>query len=232
MTLADPQLSQSVPVHYQTMPQIVLVELRKAILEGTLQPGQRLRQDDIASSLGVSRIPVREALRQLEAEGFVVTVPHRGTVVAGLSAEDIEEIYLMRVALEGLAARLAAVKIGPRELTEMHELHLQIERASQSPDLQEFLRLDRSFHATHYSSALRPRLWQRISSLRDASERYICTYVALPGRIEKSLEHHRRLLEACERRDGDLAAKLVVEDLERTAAALISYIDRETRPRS
>lgn len=232
MVLTGPQIYSGLPAHYQTMPQLVLVELRKAILNGTLQPGQRLRQDDIAVSLGVSRIPVREALRQLEAEGFVVTVPHRGTVIADLSPEDVEEIYLMRIALERLAARLGAEKIGPEELGEMHRLHLEIQRASQAPDLQEFLLLDRRFHATHYSSAQRPRLWQRINSLRDASERYICTYLALPGRIERSLEHHRQLLEACERGDCDLAAQLVVEDLERTAAALISYIGRAAWPQS
>ena len=96
--------------------------IREAILEGSYKPGDVLRESTIATELGVSRTPVREAIRQLELEGLVQSIPNKETVVAGITQEDVEDIYLIRSRLEGLAARKAAERITEQDLQEMEEI--------------------------------------------------------------------------------------------------------------
>jgi len=186
----------------QTREDFVIDELREAIVRGHFKPGEKLDQEEIAELLNVSRIPVRQALRTLTAEGLVKMYPHRGAVVAELSREELEEIYFLRGVLEGVAARLAAPK-----MDEVHIAKLQaiLEKMDQLTDLDGWLDLNRDFHNTIYDVIDRPRLRAMIESLRNTAAPYIREYIASPEYLEATRISHRRILEACINRDGLLA---------------------------
>jgi DNA-binding GntR family transcriptional regulator len=165
-------------------------ELRAAIIAGTLEPGAPLRQDRIARRLGLSHIPVREALRRLDADGFVKITPMCGATVAALSAREIEELSEMRVALELLALRLAAPKIGSAELRRAGEILNRMDRMS--PRWGE---LNTEFHLVLYAPADRPRLLQQIESLHKNIERYVVHEEKVGKGLRGTQKEHRLLLE-------------------------------------
>src|SRR5574344_2068817 len=111
---------------YQPLREVVCETLREAIISGVLRPGERLMEIQLAEELGVSRTPVREAIRKLELEGFVIMIPRRGTYVANLSIKDINDVYEIRISLDVLAAGLAAERIEPEEIAELNRLLLEI----------------------------------------------------------------------------------------------------------
>lgn len=183
-------------------------ELRTAIIGGELEPGSQLRQDRIARSLGLSHIPVREALRRLEAEGLVKIKPMCGATVVELSAREIEELNEMRVALESLALRLAAPKIGPAELRRAGQILKRMDRMS--PQWGE---LNLEFHRTLYDPADRPRLLAQIEGLHRSVERYVIhTRKAAKGHKGTQREH-RRLLELLRDRRIDDALELLTDHI-------------------
>lgn len=218
------QIAQNARQRYVTAQQMVEESLRRAILDGTIPPGQKLNQHELAAAYGVSRVPVREALRILEAEGLVIFHPHRGAVVAGLSAEEVEELYAMRVGLEALAARLGAEGMDSEFLLKMERAHEQMRMAALSGDIDTFLHADLEFHATHYLASGRVRLWERILQLRKASQRYIRRFWRHPDGMRWTLASHQGILEACRDRDPARAVAIVREDLERTAKELIEQL--------
>ena len=129
----------------QTREEFAAQKLREAILLGHLKPGDKLDQNEIAELLGISRSPVRDALRTLAAEGLVEVIPHRGAAVAELSADEVEEIFLIRRILEGMAARLATQRIGPAQIAELQAV---LDEIDQTSDLDGWLELNRRFHHT------------------------------------------------------------------------------------
>jgi DNA-binding GntR family transcriptional regulator len=188
----------------QTREDFVIDELREAIVRGHFKPGEKLDQEEIAELLNVSRIPVRQALRTLTAEGLVKMYPHRGATVAELSREELEEIYFLRGVLEGVAARLAAPKMDEAHIAKLQAI---LEKIDQLTDLDEWLDLNREFHNTIYEVINRPRLLAMVESLRNTSAPYIRDYIASPEYLEVTRLSHRRILEACINRDGILAQK-------------------------
>jgi GntR family transcriptional regulator, rspAB operon transcriptional repressor len=195
----------------------VAAELRQAIVRGELVGGERLNPAEIAERLGVSQTPVREALQLLASEGLVRNDSFRGARVAELSAEEYEELYLMRIGLEDLAARLGAARISQDGIDQMAELLHQMESAAQEADIDRFCILDRRFHLTHYSASGRQSLVDRIMHLRLASERYARAAYALPRvSMNETLKTHRELLAAVRARDGDRCAAVLQDDLTRT----------------
>lgn len=146
-----------------TAQELVLSTVRTAILQGVLEPGARLRQEDLADLFGRSRIPVREALRALEYEGLVTSEPHRGFTVTTLDADDIEEVYELRILLEGQAVRLAVPLMTDEDLTELDAL---FERMQSATDPDEQLASREAFYTRLYSISGRPRLVGLIARLR------------------------------------------------------------------
>ncbi|MBI3977452.1 MAG: GntR family transcriptional regulator [Chloroflexi bacterium] len=197
---------------YRTVELFVFDQLRRAILDGTLQPGEWLRQDDMAERLQVSRMPVREALRVLATEGLVTLVPHRGAVVTDLSVEDLEEIYAARCGLEALAARIGAERVTDGVLAEMHRYYEELDALAWN-DLGGYLKAERQFHAVCYQASGRERLIKIVDDLRERAERYIRLAHSSPGRLPESLAFQRAFLEACERRNGRDAEQIIQEAL-------------------
>jgi len=147
----------------QTAQDLVLEAMRGAILNGIVAPGARLRQEELAEAFGTSRIPVREALRALEYEGLVTSEPHRGFTVTSLDADDIEEVYELRILLESHAVRLAIPMMTDEDLSDLEEL-FQAMQSAPGPDEQLVAR--ERFYIRLYSITARPRLVGLIARLR------------------------------------------------------------------
>jgi DNA-binding GntR family transcriptional regulator len=206
----------------QTREDFVIDELREAIVRGHFKPGEKLDQEEIAELLNVSRIPVRQALRTLTAEGLVKMYPHRGATVAELSREELEEIYFLRGVLEGVAARLAAPRMDEAHIAKLQAI---LEKIDQLNDLDEWLDLNREFHNTIYEVINRPRLLEMIESLRNTSAPYIRDYIASPEYFEVTRLSHRRILEACINRDGILAQQETQKHLKVVGEGVLVDVD-------
>jgi DNA-binding GntR family transcriptional regulator len=181
----------------------------------------------LAEELGVSRTPVREALRNLELEGFIVMVPRKGAYVADLSIKDIVDVFEIRAALEGLAAGLAAERITGEELEEMERLLVEKGESIKQNDFSRLVAVDTKFHETIYKASRNDRLSTIISNLREQIQRFRSTSLSYPGRMKESLEEHRGILEAIEARDSQTARQLAQEHIENAENAFIESIKKD-----
>lgn len=181
----------------------VLSQIREGIRSGRYKPGERVRETEVADWLGVSRTPVREAMRRLESEGLVVFESWRGVVVANLDRQQISELYAMREVLEGAAARLAARHIDEAELDLLGVL---LERADAAADDPEMLaEINRQFHETIQGAAHNRYLTQNLEQLRNALALLRGTTFAVPGRAITAAKEHRSIVKAICVRDADAA---------------------------
>ena len=151
---------------HQALRDIVYTTLRDAIRSGLLKPGDRLMEIQVAKELGVSRTPVREASRRLEAEGMVVMVPRRGTYVSSMSLRDINDVFEIREALETLAAGLAAERITDEELDELERIMVTMDEMVQQGKLDELVAMDIRFHEQIYAASRNVKLVNILSNLK------------------------------------------------------------------
>lgn len=206
----------------------VLTAIRDAILDGRYPPGSKLDQRELARSLNVSLIPLRESLRQLGAEGFVRIYPHRGAFVADVSSDELEEIYLIRQTLEELISRLAVPNLSSKTLEQLGILMRAMTQATAERDSEQLLELNRSFHFAIYQESNHPLLLQMITSLWDRSIRYRRLYQNLPGRPQQALAEHRQILAACKAGDAVAAGKAVRNNVHQTAVGILSQVQRNS----
>lgn len=212
---------------YKPLRELVLEAIREAIINGTLKPRERLMEIQLAEELGVSRTPVREALRKLELEGFIVMVPRKGAYVADLSFKDIADVFEIRAALEALAAGLAAERITDEELEEMERLLVEKAEAIAANDMEKLVAVDTRFHDTLYRASRNERLYNIISNLREQIQRFRTTSLAYPGRMKQSLEEHRGIVEALQARDVQLARNLAQEHIENAENSMLEAIKKD-----
>jgi DNA-binding GntR family transcriptional regulator len=201
---------------------VSLVEtLRDEIVRGDLVPGQYLRLEETAARFDVSTMPVREALRDLEAEGVVTSFPHRGAMVTQLSADELQDIYEIRAALEEMAARLAVPCVTEAILTELTSLIEQIE--NHVGDVATLVKLNHQFHLTLYAASGRKHLCELIRMLRYRSQHYLHVYTAEVdvGHSPQTPGEHRAILEACKRGDAEQAAALTREHVAEAGRAIV-----------
>ena len=204
---------------YQPLREVVAEALRDAIKSGTLAPGQRLMEIQLAEELGVSRTPVREAIRKLEQEGYVVTVPRRGAYVASVSIRDINEIFEIRAALEVLACELAAERITEEEQERLERLLVAIGGQIEAGDMEKIVETDMRFHDLLYQASRNTRLVGIISNLREQLTRFRSASMSFPGRLKETLEEHREIVDAIAQGDvqgAKQAAEAHMEKAERT----------------
>ncbi|CAN5750747.1 GntR family transcriptional regulator [soil metagenome] len=210
--------------NYRTTQGMVLGGLRDAILSGVLAGGQPLRQDEIAEQFGVSRMPVREALRQLEGEGMVSFYPHRGAVVSKLSYKEVVEITELRLILEPSALRKAFELLGEEEFGRAEEV---LEEIDEEEDLgSRWGELNWRFHATLFAPADRPRLLDVIKTQHTAYERYLRVHLVLSD-YEKPQREHYELLELCRQKELDGAVELLSDHVEDTADLLLTHLSKD-----
>jgi DNA-binding GntR family transcriptional regulator len=213
------------PEKYRTMQEIAYDEIRDGILTGRHGPGHRLIADELAKELGVSRMPVREALHRLEAAGLVAITPHRGAVVSELSETECVEIYHIRAVLDGLATRLAAANLSPADHAQLATLLEDMEAGVKAQDPQRVLNVNRAFHMLIWRAARAPRLQELLENLYDASQRFRNISVLIPGRLDQITQEHRLIAEALARNDPAAAEGYANEHHEGTARRLLASID-------
>ncbi len=209
---------------YKPLREVVCETLREAIISGVLKPGERLMEIQLAEELGVSRTPVREAIRKLEMEGFVVMIPRRGTYVADISIKDINDVFEIRTALDVLAAGLAAERISDEELEEMERMMVEIAEYAEEGDMDKIVEADTRFHDVLYKASRNERLVGIVSNLREQITRLRATSMNYPGRLTQMLEEHKCLVEAIAARDVEGAQRLAREHLENAEQTLLREI--------
>ena len=216
---------------YRTMQEVVYDTIKERLLTRQYRPGQRLNTNDLSAELGVSRMPVREALQRLEAAtGLIKLIPHKGAVVRESSEEDLRDVFRIRVVLEGLAARLACEHISQAELDQMEAVNRKIQQLGDQHDEDEFEQLNLEFHSIIWKGTGSRRLSAILSSLYDASRSYRYASVQLPGRLDEIAEEHSQLLAALRRRDATLAEKTMGSHYQSTLVWLLREL-AESGPR-
>ena len=169
---------------YQPLREVVCESLRNAISKGVLKPGERLMEIQLAEELGVSRTPVREAIRKLELEGYVVMLPRRGTYVSSLTIRDVNEVFEIRTSLESLAAALASERITDEEMDNLQRFLVQFANDIKSGDMEHIVDTDMKFHDALYQASRNNRLVGIISNLRDQLTRFRTTSMSYPDRLK------------------------------------------------
>ncbi len=205
----------------------VHVKLREAIRAGKFAPGDRVREIDVAKWLGVSRTPVREAFRRLQADGLLVFEPWRGVIVAELNQQQLIELYAMRRVLEGTAAGLAAQHAAPSQIATLRDLMDQADAASGADERAE---LNRLFHQNIYAAAHNRYLLQALNALRDSMALLPSTTYALEDRHAKAQEEHRDIVNAIEARDAtqaENAARHHISEAEKARLKVILQMERD-----
>jgi DNA-binding GntR family transcriptional regulator len=186
----------------------VLAELRAWILEGRLKPGDQVLSDAIAEELGVSRVPVREALRILEGEGQVIYYPHQGYFLAKLSLEELVEVYRIRTLLEQEAIREAVPKMTQTDFDRLAEAMADMDRAG-AGDAMEHMAANRRFHFAILEPSGMPHLIRLISMLWDATDPYRSLYFNDADNLERSAEEHQAIVDAIQAGDVEQTVELL-----------------------
>jgi DNA-binding GntR family transcriptional regulator len=194
---------------HQTLREKILESIRDAILKGSLKPGERVSEPELAERFGISRTPIREAFRQLESEGYLVVIPRKGAVVASLSERDVEEFYSIKSILEGYAARMAAERMAPRDIERLVAINEKLEQIAAAGDIKTFFRVHNEFHELFIKAAGNDKLGELINQLVLKFNRLRLASLAQPGRMEISVQEHRKIIEAFRNHDGELADNLV-----------------------
>ena len=205
-------------IHGST-PDAVREALRRAISAGEMAPGFQLRQDDLAERFGTSRIPVREALRQLEAEGFVTFLPNRGAVVSDLSIDEVIELLEIRIALECHALRLAIPAMGDIDLDDAREI---LRSYDEEPDAEKWGAFNWRFHKALYAPCNRPRLLAMIEANYGHVGRFTRALVSRATGKDRPQREHYQLLEFCRGGEVEKAVRLLREHIVQTQKTLRS----------
>jgi DNA-binding GntR family transcriptional regulator len=205
LVMTSPKQSRRPP----TAQQFVLGELRQAITSGQLKPGAPIRQEALAEQLGVSRVPLREALKALEAEALVVHEVHRGYFVAELSLADLREVYRIREILEAEAVRQASGSIDRAALTAMEAAQREVEEAAGEGDVSAMAAANRRFHFALYEASGMPRLVRLIAALWDATDAYRSLYYVEPAHRDHVVREHRTILDALRSGEAEDAVRFL-----------------------
>ncbi len=202
-------------------------KIREKILRGELREGEQLRQKALAEEFQVSQIPVREALRQLEAEGLVTIILHHGAVVSSLSPEEIEELFEIRAVLECAILRHAIPRLTDEDLARAERILGEYERALDEADSERWGELHWHFHSTLYGAARRPRFMSLIQTTNVNADRYIRLHIRFSLEMHRQVkQEHRLLLEYCRARDIRAATQLLERHILNAGSELKEYIRR------
>lgn len=213
--------------YYQTKIDIVTKGIRESILKGDLKPKDRIQIKHIAKEFGISTIPIREALRRLEVEGLLEIRPHYGTYVLAPDINMLPDIFEVRILLESRATKLAAERITDSELQRLRLINLEMDRLSiksNQSSVKKYFELNRKFHGMIYRYSGRPFLCKVIDNIRMSIEPYLLAYMAFSENLQIAQKDHKKILMACEQRNGQLAEDAIAMHLERIATTLMELI--------
>lgn len=198
-------------------------ELRRRIHTGEIPAGTQLRQDALAQEFGISRIPLREAFLQLEADGLLRINAHKGATVVGLSGPEIDELFELRAMLEPMLLRMSTPRLSAADYAEIEALLDEYSDEMRTQNVLRWGELNTTFHRLLYRRAERPRTLALVLNLLEECERHTRVQLSLAGALPRAEEEHRQILDLCRRGDIDAAARLLEAHVENVAASLRDF---------
>lgn len=212
---------------YLPLRDVVFKTLRQAILKGELEPGERLMEIQLAERLGVSRTPIREAIRKLELEGLVLMIPRRGAEVAKISEKNLRDVLEVRRSLEELAIDLACQRIQEEELETLREAQKEFSAAVAAGDAMEIAQTDEKFHEIIYSGTGNQKLMQILSNLREQMYRYRLEYIKDANKRQILLVEHEQILKALSLRHVQEARLAVREHIDNQEITVLKNLKEQ-----
>jgi DNA-binding GntR family transcriptional regulator len=194
---------------YLPLRDVVFNTLREAILRGDLVPGERLMELQLASKLGVSRTPIREAIRMLEQEGLAITIPRKGAIVAGMTEKEMQDVLEIREALEELSVQVACDKISDEEIARLRKNMKNFQRALETGDLKKMAQADVEFHDVIYQATDNQKLINMLNNLREQMYRYRVEYLKNPDNHQQLLDEHEAIYQGILERDKDAVTAMM-----------------------
>lgn len=214
---------------YQYMPlrDLVFHTLRRAIMQGNLKPGERLMEIKLANRMGVSRTPIREAIRMLELEGLVVMIPRKGAQVAKITEKDLRDVLEVRMGLEMMAVNFAATRITDEQVAALFQASRQFERAVKDDNLTEIAEADVHFHDVVYEATGNARLVQILNNLREQMYRYRIEYLKGSEIRQSLVKEHDSLCEKLKMRDVEGAREIMESHIRRQEESILESLAQE-----
>ncbi len=209
---------------YLPLRDVVFNTLREAILKGELKPGERLMELQLASKLGVSRTPIREAIRMLEQEGLAVTIPRKGAEVAKMTEKDMEDVLQVRDALDELAASIACEQITAEELEELKRTMREFEESTKTGDVKRIAEVDVKFHDIIYKATRNPKLENILNNLREQMYRYRVEYLKDERSFPTLIKEHSEIVEGLAKKDKEKVIAAMHKHVENQANAVKEVI--------
>lgn len=209
---------------YLPLRDVVFNTLREAILKGELKPGERLMELQLASKLGVSRTPIREAIRMLEQEGLAVTIPRKGAEVAKMTEKDMEDVLQVRDALDELAASIACEQITVEELEELKRTMREFEESTKTGDVKRIAEVDVKFHDIIYKATRNPKLENILNNLREQMYRYRVEYLKDERSFPTLIKEHSEIVEGLAKKDKEKVIAAMHKHVENQANAVKEVI--------
>ena len=209
---------------YLPLRDVVFNTLRQAILRGELKPGERLMEIQLANKLGVSRTPIREAIRKLELEGLVLMIPRKGAEVADITEKSLRDVLEVRKALEELAVQLTCDKITKEQIRELEQAAEQFKKTLKSNDITEIAEADVRFHDIIYLATDNQKLILLLNNLREQMYRYRIEYLKRADKYSQLLAEHEEIIRRIEKKQKKEAAEIVCKHIDNQVAAVIDLI--------
>ncbi len=206
-------------------------EIRKAILQGKILPGEQLLEEKLMVSVRAGRVVLREALRTLEAQGYVTFLPNNQVVASNPSLDDVHDYYTIAGVLEGLAARLAVERAQPDEITRLRELHQLLREACHKGDVLQYFDANSNFHRFIAELSHNERLYQLIEELRREIQKTRLLSLHMPQRLDYSMREHDQIMDAFLKKNPQLAESMMVQHLTNHLKALRKTLDSDSEPR-
>ncbi len=214
---------------YIPLRDIVFKTLREAIITGDLKPGERLMEIKLANELGVSRTPVREAIRKLELEGLVIMTARKGAEVAPINEKDLKEVLEIRKSLESLACELACKNANEDDIVKMRVLNESIAKAIAEENIEEITKLDVEFHEVIYSTTKNDRLVHMLHQLKEHIFRYRFEYIKDMKNKEAIVDEHKKIIAAIEQKNSKAACKEIERHIEVQEKYILNTLIKETK---
>ena len=212
---------------YLPLRDVVFNTLREAILKGELKPGERLMELQLAAKLGVSRTPIREAIRMLEQEGLAVTIPRKGAEVAKMTEKDMEDVLQIRDALDELAASIACEQMTKEQLDTLTETMHEFEESTKSKDLKKIAAADVKFHDIIYQATGNPKLVNMLNNLREQMYRYRLEYIKDADKRQILMVEHEHILKALTLRHIQEAKMAVREHIDNQEITILKNLKEQ-----
>jgi len=211
---------------YKPLRDVIFNTIREAIIAGELKPGERLMEVQLAEKMGVSRTPVREAIRKLELEGMVEMIPRKGAHVAEVSVKDIMDVLEVRASLDGLATSLAATRITPDEIKELKHVYSQFVTNVEKENVNGTIKKDVEFHDVIYRASRNEKLIQISNNLKEQVQRFRVIYLKGFGSTKDVIREHEQIIEAITTNDSELALKIAYEHIKKQEDTIIKALKR------